>query len=304
MDRLVAMSTFARVVECGNFSAAAGQLEVSPAIVSTRIQDLERELGVRLLNRTTRKVGLTEVGQKYYDRCTRILSDLEEAERCARSLNSVPMGKIKINVSLSLDDDIPRMICGFLRAHPGITIETTATARMADLIAEGIDLALRTGPIPDSSMIARAVSVSDLVLCASPGYLDRSGTPRAPEDLAGHTCLTYVRPAMDREWRFERSGVLHKVRIADRFSSSTAGLRAAALSGLGIALLPRAAVAGDLQAGRLVRVLPQFEPVRPTIYAVFPPGRHQSANVRSLIDFLAASLRKSDPSEERELAVV
>jgi DNA-binding transcriptional LysR family regulator len=295
MDRLIAISTFAKVVDAGSFSAAASRLAVSPAVVSTRVQELERQLGVRLLNRTTRKVALTEVGRKYYDSCVRILSEVEEAEQCARSLNSMTTGKMRINMSLLLEHDIPRVMCDFLRAHPGLLIETTASARMIDLIGEGFDLALRTGPIPDSSLMTRALGVSQLVLCASPGYLDRSGIPHAVEDLAAHTCLAYVRPRTDCEWMFERHHVVHKVQISDSFSSnSTAGLRAAALSGLGIALLPNCSVVGDLQAGRLVQLLPDFEPVCPTIYAVYPPGRHLAARVRSLIDFLAHRLRRRD----------
>src|SRR5690348_3620003 len=277
MDRLTAITTFVKVASAGGFSAAAVQLRVSPAIVSTRVQTLEDRLGVRLLNRTTRKVALTEIGKSYYERCAALLLELDEADQAARSSNSATHGTIRLNISVPLEHDVPRLICEYARSRMGLVFETTSTAQMPDLVAEGFDLALRIGPLPDSSMTMRKLGASRLTLCAAPSYLDAHACPRHVLELSDHTCLSYLGSQAGEEWAFNYSGEIHRIRISSWFcANSVEALRAVAIAGQGIALLPERSAIGDLKAKRLVRLLPDFDPVGPDIHAIFPSGRHLS----------------------------
>src|SRR5215475_2510281 len=188
MDRMTSMATFVKVVESGGFSAAARALGISPSMVTTHVRALEERLAVRLLNRSTRKVSLTEAGHAYYERCLQILTDVEEAERIAEALQSTPRGTLRLNASVAVPPFLAPVIAEFTSIYPDVSISMTMTDRMVDLVEEGFDLAIRTFASPDSSLIVRRIATYRLLVCGSPEYLAKRGTPQRPADLADHNC--------------------------------------------------------------------------------------------------------------------
>jgi DNA-binding transcriptional LysR family regulator len=192
MDRLIAMRTFALVVDNGSFAAAAKRLAVSPATVTHNVQLLEDYFGVRLLNRTTRKLSLTEIGRQYYDHCARILAEIEESERLVTSSQATPRGLLRLNTSVWLANVVAPLIPEFSARFPNVSFEVIMTHCMVDMVERGFDLAVRAGPLPDSSLISRRIGVIPLTLCAAPDYLGSRGTPERPADLVNHNCLTFI----------------------------------------------------------------------------------------------------------------
>jgi DNA-binding transcriptional LysR family regulator len=288
MDRLAAMEAFVRVVERGGFTAAAEDLRLSRAMVSKHVQDLEAHLGARLLNRTTRKVSLTEVGRVYHERCAQILADIAETESAVGALQARPRGRLRINAPVSFGAlHLTAAVADYMAAHAEVTVELTLNDRVVDLVEEGYDLAVRIARLADSSLIARRLAPCRMVVCASPAYLERRGRPRRPADLAGHDCLDYRYQARE-EWQFEGPEGPVSVRVRGSLEANNGdALRAAAVRGTGVVLQPSFIVGADLAAGRLVPVLPGYRVPELAIHAVYPPGRHLSAKVRSFIDFLA-----------------
>lgn len=290
MDRLTAMEVFVRVVERGSFIAAAEELRLSRAMVSKHVQDLEERLGVRLLNRTTRRIALTEAGRAYFERCAQILADVEEAEDAAGALQSEPRGTLRLNAPMSFGIiHLAPAIADFSAAHPGVAVDVALNDRVVDLIEEGYDLAVRIGRLADSSLIARRLAPCRLVACASPDYLRAHGEPGHPEDLTRHNCLGYSYWVSRDEWRFEGPDGPISVCISGNLRANNGdALRVAALHGQGIVLQPTFLVGDDLVSGRLVPLLRQFQLPELGIFAVYPPGRHLAAKVRSFVTFLAA----------------
>src|SRR6185312_5020169 len=235
-------------------------------MVTSHVQALEKRLGIQLLNRTTRKVSVTEAGRAFYERCTQILAEVEEAETAASDLHSTARGTVRVNTSVALARLVTPLIADYVTSYPDVSFELIMTDRMVDLVEEGFDLALRTGPLPDSTLIARRLGLGRKILCASPDYLTRHGTPQHPADLAEHNCLTYVNSFLDHHWHF------------------------AALAGLGICLMPSMSIGADVAAGRLVRLLPGFRTTEALIQAVYPASRHLSLKVRTFLDFLVERL--------------
>jgi|HigsolmetaAR203D_1030402.scaffolds.fasta_scaffold00272_21 DNA-binding transcriptional LysR family regulator len=289
MDRLTAMEAFVRVVETGSFTRAAGQLRLSRAMVSKYVQELENRLGVRLLNRTTRRLSLTEAGAAYYERCARIVADAAEADQVAARLNLSPQGLLKINAPMSFGTrHLAPAIPDFIAAYPAISVEMTQNDHLVDLLEEGYDVAVRIGRLADSSLVARRIAPCRLVICASPAYLDRRGRPRHPDDLADHDCLGYTYSPPPDVWRLSGPDGERQVRISGPFRANNGDtLRAAALAGLGLAIQPTFIVGADIEAGLLEPVLLDHPPPTVTIHAVYPHGRHLSAKVRCFVDFLA-----------------
>ncbi len=202
MDRFIGMAVFAKVVESSSFAAAARHFDMSPAMVSKHIRTLEERLGVRLLNRTTRHVSATEVGQNYYERCLRILNELEDAERAAGDLEAAPRGLLRVTTSVSFGaHQLAPAIADYLIAYPDVSIDLSLHDNYVDLLEERIDLAIRLGQLSDSSLIAKKLYTVEMVLCASPGYLAANGTPQKPRDLVKHNCLIYTYAA-PRAWTF------------------------------------------------------------------------------------------------------
>lgn len=291
MDRLTGMEVFARVVEAQGFSAAAGQLGMSKSAVSKAVAALEDRLGARLLNRTTRRLSLTEVGRAFHEHCVRIIAEAEEAERAVTHLQATPRGTLRVNAPLSfgvlhLSPALPDFVARYLE----VMVEIELTDRFVDLIEEGWDLAVRIATLPDSSLIARKLADNEMAVCAAPSYWDRRGRPQTPAELAGHDCITYAYHANPAEWRFaDAGGQRFGVRVAGRLHTNNGDLATRmALAGHGVVLAPRFICGPDLAAGRLERVLESWMPPPPGIYAVYPHSRHLSAKVRAFVDFLAA----------------
>jgi DNA-binding transcriptional LysR family regulator len=285
------MTAFVQVVDHGSFSAAAKRLELSPAMVTSHVQALEKRLGIQLLNRTTRKVSVTEAGRAFYERCTQILTEVEEAETAASDLHSTPRGTLRVNTSVALARLVTPLIADYVAKYPEVSFELIMTDRMIDLVEEGFDLALRAGPLPDSTLIARRLGLGRKTLCAAPAYLARRGTPKRPLDLGGHNCLTYMNSFLENHWRFTGPDGEHEVEVSGNLrTNSIEGMRAAALSGLGICLMPALTIGPDIAAGRLVRLLPEFRTTEAIIQAVYPSSRHLSLKVRTFLDFLVDRL--------------
>jgi len=289
MDRLTSLTAFVRVVDSGGFSAAGRRLNMSTTMVSNHIQALEERLGARLLHRTTRKVSLTEVGKAYYDRCTQILADIEQADDIAGALQSTPRGTLRIYTATHIVQFVAPVVAEFLIAYPEAKVDLTIGEREVDLIDEGFDIAIRLIPPPDSSLIVRSLATWRHVLCCSPAYLEKHGPLRQLTELSDHNCVRHVLYPFEDEWRFvDRKGTPASERVSGNLiSNSGETLRRAALQGVGILLAPGFLIADDLDQGRLIRLLPEYRPVEFAMNAVYPHRHHLSAKVRSFIDLLA-----------------
>jgi DNA-binding transcriptional LysR family regulator len=288
MDRLTAMEAFVRVVEKGGFTAAAEDLRLSRAMVSKHVQDLEAHLGARLLNRTTRKLSLTEAGRAYYDRSTQLLAELAETEEAVGELQAKPRGRLRVNAPVSFGSlHLAAAIADYMAAYPDVAVELTLNDRIIDIVEEGYDVAVRIARLADSSLIARRLAPCRFVVCASPGYLKRQGRPEHPADLAQHNCLGYSYSAGGNEWRFDGPNGSSAIRLKGMLQTNNGdALCAAVVAGGGIARLPTFIAGPDMLAGRLTPILTQYRIAEIAIYAVYPPGRHLSVKVRSFVDFL------------------
>jgi DNA-binding transcriptional LysR family regulator len=292
MDRMTSMATFVKVVECGGFSAAARALGISPSMVTTHVRALEERLAVRLLNRSTRKVSLTEAGHAYYERCLQILTDVEEAERIAEALQSTPRGTLRLNTSVAIPPFLAPVIAEFASLFPEVSVNLAMTDRMVDLVEEGFDLAVRNMSVPDSSLIARCVATYRFVICGSPGYLAARGVPREPAELVHHNCLVYSHSAWGNEWHFAGPEGEQSVAVVGNLqANSDNALRLAAVHGQGLALAPSFLLIDEIKSGRLVPVLTEFLQSDHAVNAIYPHRRHLSAKVRSFIDLLARRFR-------------
>jgi DNA-binding transcriptional LysR family regulator len=290
MDRMASLTAFVRVADSGGFTAAARRLNMSVTMVSNHIRSLEDGLGVRLLNRTTRKVSLTEVGRAYYDRCTQILAELEEADRAAGALQSTPRGTLRLFTSAHIIRILAPVIAEFLALYPEVLVEFSMGERMVDLVEEGFDLAIRTIPPPESSLIVRRLATWRHILCCAPAYLEQHEPPRQLADLAHHNCLRYTYYPFGDEWRFiGPDGKTVSVRVRGNLVSHSGEiLRVLALRGQGVFLTPSFVAGEDVASGRLVRILEDYDPIEFAISALYPHRHHLSTKVRTFIDLVAA----------------
>jgi DNA-binding transcriptional LysR family regulator len=288
LDRLQSMAVFVRVAELGSFSSAALQLGLSKSAVSKHVTALEERLGVRLINRTTRRLALTEAGSVFRDYCARIAQDVEEAELSAMQHGTLPRGRLKLNAPMTFGFlHLGPLLPEFLARHPGIEVELTLNDRFVDLLEEGYDVAVRIGRLADSSLIARRLATTRFVCAASPAYLARAGAPCQPTDLTGHNCLRYSLHRQPDDWAFGRGAEHVSVRIKGNLKANNGdALRSAALEGLGIVYIPDFIVGDDLERGLLVPLLPDWQTPEIPIHAVFPPQRHASAKLRVFVDYL------------------
>jgi DNA-binding transcriptional LysR family regulator len=295
MDQLSALKAFCRVVEAGGFSAAAAELNVSHTVMSKQVRQLETLLGAQLLNRTTRRLALTEAGQAYYERARRILDDLQEADLAVTRHQAVPRGTLRINAPMAFGTlDMAIWLPGFMARYPELKVDLVCNDRFVDLIEEGFDVAVRLArDMPDSSLMARKLATTDTMLVASPAYLKRHGTPEKPEDLARHNCLTYTLVSRPNEWTFSLPDAGYvSVTVGGSFQSNTGiALRSAALAGVGIATTAAFIVHADLERGDLVPVLPSYRMRPRDVYAVYPHNRHLSPKVRAFVDFASEVYR-------------
>jgi len=298
MDRLSEMEAFVTVVDAGGFTDAARRLGLSKSAVSKHVSALEARLGARLLNRTTRRVGPTEIGVAYYDRAARVLADAAEADAMAASMQGAPRGELRVSAPVSFGlTHLAPAVSAFLCAYPEVSARVALDDRFVELVAEGFDLAVRIGDLPDSTLKARRLAETALHLVAAPAYLARAGAPAAVEALAEHELLHYANLSSGGLWRLRGpKGAERTVRAQGRLTVNNGdALLQAAEQGLGVALSPAFIAGPSLRAGRVVEILPQARPAPLGVWAVWPAGRFPAPKLRAVVDFLAERFKGRGP---------
>ncbi|MEX0915470.1 MAG: LysR family transcriptional regulator [Wenzhouxiangellaceae bacterium] len=290
------MQVFTAVVEAGSFVGAADDFGLSPAAVSRQLAALESRLGVRLLNRTTRRLSLTGEGEIFLARARELLEELSEAEAEVTERSAEVIGRLRINAPVSFGvRHLADLWGAFLDQHSRLQLDITLSDRTVDLVEEGYDLAIRIGRLPDSMLIGRQLSTTRMVLCASPEYVERNGAPEHPSELADHAVWSYSYFALGDEWRFTGAEGQVSVRLHPRLHSNNGDTcRAGALQHQCIVLQPSFLIGADLRAGRLVELLPDYHAGELGIHALYPSRRHVAPKVRLMIDYLTSAL--SDPA--------
>lgn len=289
MDRFENMDTFVHVVEASSISGAADRLGVAKSAVSRRLKELETHLGVELFHRTTRRMNLTDTGRAFYHQAVRILDDVLEAELATSEAHGTLKGSLKIALpsSFGLTHMAPA-INEFLQAHPDIEFDLDFNDREVDLMQEGFDLTIRIANLPDSSLIARRLAPIKTVMCASPDYLKRMGTPRSPGELIDHQCLVYSLLRDFEHWHLtDKNEKVFKAKIRPYIKATTGEyLRDAAVNGLGIILVPSFIAYQEIELGALLPILTDYQSPQLDAYAIYPQTRHLSQRVRAFVDFL------------------
>jgi DNA-binding transcriptional LysR family regulator len=293
MSKIQEMSSFAAVVEAGSFVAAADVTGLSKTAVSRHISNLEQRLGARLLQRTTRRLSLTDEGRTFFTRVKEVLDAIDEAESELTARSVEPSGLLRVNAPLTFGTMHLAPLWGpFIDANPKVSLEITLSDRTVDLVEEGYDLAVRIATSPGWNVVSRKLASTRVVLCASPRYLKKHGTPKHPRDLADHTLISYTYWAGGDEWTFGGPQGAVSVKVRSRIHANNGDTcKIAALAHQGIILQPDFLVSEDLRAGTLVELLPQFHSVELGIHAVYPTRKHLPLKLRRLIDFLAAAFR-------------
>ncbi len=295
MSQLRDMRIFSETVDAESFTAAADRLGLSKQFVSKRIAALETHLGARLLVRSTRQLRVTDLGLAYYERIQHILQEVDAAEQMISNQTATPRGVLRLSAPMTFATmHLGTLIPEFMQRHLEVTVELALNDRTVDLIGEGYDMAVRIGKLADSSLIARRITDSQLVACASPAYLDRNGVPAVPEELSAHACLIYGHTQRS-EWSFRVGERTRKLPVSGPLRANNGEmLRDAAIAGLGVVVLPDFIVADAMTDGRLVEVLESFRPGGFTVYAVYPQHRQTSLLVRAFSDFLIERFSEAD----------
>jgi len=295
MDTLIAMRSFVRVVETGSFSSVAKEENTTQATISKRVAALESELGARLLVRGSRVHQLTETGQSYYERVVNILGEIEEAESEARSLTTTPRGKLRVTVPTMFGSlYVAPVISEFLATYPEIELDLKFSEKMLDLVEEGIDVAIRLGDLKDSSMIARRLGADDLIIVASPGYLEKHSEPQHPSELKQHNCLVYSLASKGTVWSFSNQPSDTAVHATGNFQCDTgSGLMEMLLANAGVSFLPTWLVAPYIESGQLVHILTGYYRRYP-INAVYPQNRYIPLKTKCFLDYMERTI-KTDP---------
>lgn len=293
MDKFQEMQAFVEVVNARSFVRAAESLNLSKTAVSRLVGDLETRLGVRLLHRTTRKLSLTQEGEVFHERCKSLLDSVGEAEAEITAHAGEAFGQLRINVPVSFGTmHLAPLWPAFMALHPKVVLEVTLTDRLVDLVDEGYDLAVRIARLPSSSLVSRKLTSTRMLLCASPEYLRKHGTPAHPSDIAHHAVMTYTLLATGEQWIFEGPAGPVSVKVVPRMRSNSGDTCCtAALQHQGIVLQPSFLVGTHLQSGALVEVLSQYRSIDLGVYAVYPSRKHLTPKVRVLIDFLVDAFR-------------
>jgi len=288
MDRLTGMSVFVRVVELGGFAAAAAELGMSATMVGKHVRAIEARLGTRVLHRTTRRQSLTDAGHVYYERCKRLIADIEEAETSANELGAEPRGRLRITSPVTFGARrLAPALAEFLERYPAIGIDLVLNDGPVDLVEDGFDAAIRIGPLVDSGMIARPLQPYRSIVCAAPAYLARRGRPRKPADLATHECLGFSHWRHRNRWRFKSADEEHAVRVGGRLQINNGeGLRHAALAGFGVVMQPEVLLADDVRRGDLVRLLPRFEAPSQPMHLVYTREPRPTRRRQCLVAFV------------------
>jgi DNA-binding transcriptional LysR family regulator len=288
MDKLERLRAFAKVVQHGGLSAAARDMRLSRSAISKYMNDLEAELGVQLLVRTTRSASPTENGLAYYERVVTILADIEDADAAVSHLQAEPRGVLRANAPMSFGTmHLGRALADFMEKYPELKIQLVLSDELIDPVREGFDVTLRIADLPSSSLIARKISPAPRVICAAPAYLQRHGTPQHPNDLREHACLTYGYLATRNQWKLTGPDGDHWIQIPWALCTNNAEvLRDAAVKGRGVALLPTFIAGADLRTGALTTVLTEYKAPELFVYAIYPQTKHLAVKVRVFIDFL------------------
>ncbi len=277
---------FAKVVQAGSFTVAARGLRMPKSTVSRKVSELEERVGAQLLQRTTRKLRLTDVGQAYYEHCARIVAEAEQAELAVTRMQAAPHGLLRVTAPLTFSFLAP-IVAEFLKHYPEVQLELVCTDRSVDLVQDGFDLAVRAGRLADSSLIARKLGSVERVVVAAPSYLEERGAPRNPKDLERHDCLVFGAGMEGNVWTLHSGNKSVQVSVRARMVVNEPDmLRAVALAGAGIALLPTLPSVTDFTSGRLRRLLPDWSSSGAPVHAVYPGTRHHSPKVMAFVDFL------------------
>ncbi len=298
MDQFAAMATFVRVVEAGSLSGAARAIPSSLTSVSRQIAALEARFGTQLLLRTTRRLSLTEDGRLFYDRAKFVLGELREIEQALSSGRRDPSGRLRVSAPTLIGRLLlAPLLAEFLRRYPSVSVDLLLVDREVDMMEEDIHISLRVGRLPDSQLIVRKLADLNMIVCASPDYLRRSGVPQRPDDLSRHDCLVFSDMPGAAEWRFMESGKAEcKIRISGRlWANSLDALLAAATEGGGIVRLPFWQVSAEIKAGRLQRILVEHEPPPAAVNLLFQPSRLTSPKMRVFVDYLVECWREQNP---------
>jgi DNA-binding transcriptional LysR family regulator len=290
MDRMASLTAFVRVVESGGFTAAARRLDLSTTTVSNQVQALEDSLGVRLLSRTTRSVGLTEIGREYYERCSHILHELAEADEMTSALQVTPRGRLRLRCHQALERFIAPVAARFSSEYPEVSLDfqTDANVTPVDPVREGFDLSIMPASPPDSPLVRRTLAKWNYLLCCAPSYLETHPAPRSPADLVDHNCLLYAHSLFRDEFHFiDPDGIATSTRVSGNLlTASLTVLRAATSAGLGLWLCPPFVVYDLLASGKVVRLMPEYRTRELEIVALSPHRRQLSTKVRLLLDML------------------
>lgn len=295
---LATLRTFVTVVESGTLSRAAERLEATPGAVSRRIAALEQRLGLRLLNRTTRRLSLTEAGERYYEDLVGILRALEDAEGRLTHLSDAPRGNLRVVAPLSFGvGTLAPLLPGFATRYPDLRVSVDLDDRLVDILGSGADLALRVGLLEDSTLVARRIRDYRRVVCAAPAYLERRGEPLTPAELLAHDCLHYSNIALKEEWSFGiGEGEVQRLEVSGPLCANNGDLlRRVAVGGMGVCSLPEFIAAEDIAAGRLKAILTGHEGPPLTLWALWPSRRFVPAKVRVFVDYLTECLASEVP---------
>jgi len=296
MESLTDIAVFVQVVDSGSFTAAAERLELSKSVVSKYVTRLEDQLGARLLNRTTRRLSLTEVGRVFYERSRRGLEDIEDAKQAVSLLQGEPRGTLRINVPMSFGIlHVAPALPEFQRRYPELNVDMNLDDRKVDVIEEGFDVSVRISDLPDSSLIAKNIAPCKHAIVATPAYLAKHGTPHLPDDLRNHKIISYRYQESALEWHFktpDQKPLSVTVSGSVTMNNSLA-IREAVLENIGIARTPTFVVGKDIKEGRLVPLLTKYECLQVQIYVVYPQRKHLSPKVRAFVDFLADRITES-----------
>jgi len=295
MDKLRAINVFRRVIELGSFKAAAEDMGLSKAAISKNINELEDFLKTPLINRTTRKMHITDNGQLYYNQIKTILDDLTNADLSMIESSHTLRGTIKISIPVSMGLlKVNPAICEFMQIHPELAIEVVMSDHYVDLVEHGIDIAIRGGSVlKDSSLRSRKLIEIERVVCASPHYMAKAANLNCPQDLADHNCLIYSLSSALKQWTFRKDGQVQSfdLKPGSYTINNGLGLKQAIIAGLGVTLTPRIFIEDELSSGELITLLPDWQTEKHALYAVYPSHKEQSGKIRALIDFLSTYLK-------------
>ena len=288
MDTIDGMRTFVAVVSEGSFSRAAERLNMSPQLVSKYVAQLESRLDARLINRSTRRLSITEVGQGYFERCKDVLADIDEMESAVGDATAAARGTLRINAPMSFGTlHLSRAIAEYQCEQPEVSVDLTLDDRVVDIVSEGYDMAIRIGRLRESSLVARKLAPIRLVVCGAAEYLAKQGVPDTPQDLKDHECLRYTLSSYSDRWRFKDGENTIDVPVSGKFSASNGDtIRLVAMAGKGLALQPTFIVGDDIREGRLQLILEDFEVEPMGLYAVYAHRKYLSGKVRTFVDFL------------------